>query len=157
MSRGTLFRLQEDVLDLQPRGIVLLTGSNDLSAHQAPAQTRANIDTMLDEIARRAPGVPVVLCTVPPRQDAKAPVDPARVAELNALIKQAAARRPGVQVLDLHAALSAADGAPDWSLFGADRLHINTAGFGRFREALLPLFERAGLSASAAAPNSEPR
>lgn len=142
VSRGLLFRLQEDVLDLQPRAIVLLTGSNDLSAQQPPRQARANIDAMLDMIQRETPGVPVVLCTIPPRQDPKAPVDPARVAELNTLIQQAARGRSNVAVLDLHALLAAPDGSPEPAYFGADKLHITTAGFKRFHEGLVPLFDR---------------
>ena len=35
VTRGLLFRFQEDVLDLHPKAIVLLTGSNDLSAVHA--------------------------------------------------------------------------------------------------------------------------
>lgn len=142
VTRGLLFRLQEDVLDLHPKAIVLLTGSNDLSAQQPPKQARANIDAMLDLIRRESPDVPVVLCTIPPRQDPKAPVDPARVAELNTLIQQAAQGRRQVAVLDLHALLARPDGTPEPAYFGADRLHITAAGFKRFHEGLAPVLER---------------
>src|SRR4029079_10523474 len=34
VSRGLLFRFREDVLQLQPKAIVILIGTNDLTAHQ---------------------------------------------------------------------------------------------------------------------------
>ena len=141
-TRGLLFRFQEDVLDLHPKAIVLLSGSNDLSAQQDPKQTRANLAAMLDQAAKAAPGVPIVLCTVPPRQDPKAPVDPAKVHELNRQIASLAEGRKNVVVFDLHALLAGPDGGPVPELFGADRLHISAAGFERFRDALAPVLKQ---------------
>ena len=48
VSRGLLFRFQEDVLDLNPRAVVMSIGSNDLSAHGAPAGIAANISAIID-------------------------------------------------------------------------------------------------------------
>jgi len=144
-TRGLLFRFQEDVLDLHPKAIVLLSGSNDLSAQQDPKQSRANLAAMLDQAAKAAPGVPIVLCTVPPRQDPKAPVDPAKVRELNRQIASLAEGRKNVVVLDLHALLAGPDGGPVPELFGADRLHISAAGFERFRDALAPVLKQLNL------------
>lgn len=42
VSRGLLFRLQEDVLALKPKALVLLIGTNDLSAHATPAGVMEN-------------------------------------------------------------------------------------------------------------------
>ncbi|MET0348368.1 MAG: GDSL-type esterase/lipase family protein [Rhizobacter sp.] len=145
-TRGLLFRFQEDVLDLHPKAIVLLSGSNDLSAQQDPKQSRANLAAMLDQAEKAAPGVPIVLCTVPPRQDPKAPVDPAKVRELNRQIASLAEGRRNVVVLDLHALLVAPDGSPTPELFGADRLHISAAGFQRFRDALAPVLKQLNVS-----------
>ncbi len=142
VTRGLLFRFQEDVLDLHPRAIVLLTGTNDLSAQQPAAQTQANLMALLDLAERRAPGVPVVLCTLPPRNHPQAPVDPARLAEVNRLIVAAAKGRPRVAVLDLHALLADPDGMPHADYFGRDGLHISPAGYQRFRDALRPLLKQ---------------
>jgi len=146
VTRGLLFRFQEDVLDLHPKAIVLLTGSNDLSAMQDPKQSRANITAMLDLAQRQSPGVPIVLCTIPPRQHAQAPVDPAKLAELNKLITSLADGRPNVTVLDLHALLAEPDGSPHLDYFAQDKLHLSAAGFQRFREALVPLFRQLKVS-----------
>ena len=146
VTRGLLFRFQEDVLDLHPKAIVLLTGSNDLSAMQDPKQSRANIIAMLDLAQRQSPGVPIVLCTIPPRQHAQAPVEPTKLAELNKLIASLAEGRPNVTVLDLHALLAEPDGTPRLEYFAQDKLHLSTVGFQRFREALAPLFRQLRVS-----------
>lgn len=52
-SRGVLFRFQEDVLDLKPKAVVMLVGLNDLTAHGNPADTLANIATMLEQCRSR--------------------------------------------------------------------------------------------------------
>jgi lysophospholipase L1-like esterase len=141
-TRGLLFRFKEDVLDLQPKAIVLLTGSNDLSAQQDIRQTRSNISDMLDLAERASPGVPIVLCTLPPRQNARSPIDPQRLLELNRHIAALAHGRERVAVLDLHALLADGDGSPHAEYFAADKLHLSAAGYQRFRAALLPLLKQ---------------
>jgi lysophospholipase L1-like esterase len=141
-TRGLLFRFKEDVLNLQPKAIVLLTGSNDLSAQQDIRHTRSNLSAMLDMAERAAPGVPIVLCTLPPRDHAGSPVDPQRLLELNRLIAALAQGRERVAVLDLHALLADGDGSPHAEYFAADRLHLSAAGYQRFRAALLPLLKQ---------------
>ena len=71
---GPAFRFQEDVLDLNPKAVVLLIGTNDLTALGKPADAAFNISQMLDMIGKRDPSLPVVLCTTPPSDNPKAPV-----------------------------------------------------------------------------------
>jgi lysophospholipase L1-like esterase len=142
VTRGLLFRFQEDVLDLHPKAIVLLTGTNDLSAQQDIRQARSNIAEMLDMAERAWPGVPVVLCTLPPRQHPQSPIDPRRLVELNQLIAALPQGREHVAVLDVYALLADPDGAPHAEYFGADKLHISAAGYQRIRDALVPLLKR---------------
>jgi lysophospholipase L1-like esterase len=120
-TRGLLFRFREDVLDLHPRAIVLLTGTNDLSAREDIRAARSNITAMLDQAERALPGVLVVLCTLPPRQSPQSPIDPRQLIELNRLITAA---------------------APHAEYFGADRLHLSPAGQKRWRDALVPVLKR---------------
>ena len=42
MTRGVLCRLKEDVLDLQPAGVVLLIGTNDLGLGGNPEDAAEN-------------------------------------------------------------------------------------------------------------------
>jgi lysophospholipase L1-like esterase len=142
VSRGLLFRFTEDVLDLHPKAIVLLTGTNDLSAQQDIQQTRSNIIEMIGLAERAAPGVPIVLCTLPPRDHPQAPVDPKRLIELNKLIASLDRTNPHVAVLDLYSLLVDPDGSPHPDYFAPDKLHLSAAGYRRFRDALLPLLKQ---------------
>jgi lysophospholipase L1-like esterase len=135
-SRGLVFRFQEDVLDLKPSRIVLLIGGNDLSAHQDPRQTARNIERVLDAAAAQDPKLPVVLCTLTPRANPAAPVKPGDFDALNGHIRRIAAARPNVTLLDLQPWFTAADGSPEATYFGKDRLHLNAKGYERFHEAL---------------------
>src|SRR2546428_7879655 len=66
VSRGLLFRFQEDVLDLNPKAVVILIGSNYLSARQAPADTISNIADILEIAVKQNAALPIVLCKNPP-------------------------------------------------------------------------------------------
>jgi lysophospholipase L1-like esterase len=142
VTRGLLFRFKEDVLDLHPKAIVLLIGTNDLSVHQDVQFTRSNIDEMLDTAERVLPGVPIVLCTLPPRADDQSPVELGKLGEVNALIVAAARGREHVAVLDLHTLLAEPDGSPNVAYFAADKLHLSAPGYKRIRDALVPLLKK---------------
>ncbi len=144
-TRGLLFRFQEDVLDLHPKAIVLLTGSNDLSALQDVQQSRSNIVDMLDKAEKAMPGVPIVLCTVPPRNHPQSPVDPRQVIELNKLIASVAQSRKNVAMLDVYMLLVDSDGSPHAEYFGPDKLHMSPLGYLRIRDALLPVLKQFNL------------
>ena len=115
-SRGVLFRFKEDVLDLKPRGIMLLVGGNDLSAHGNPAYAEENIAAMLDMVKAQDPSIPVILCQGPPSADPKAPLKPGARADLTAHIANVAVGRENVTVLNLFAAFGTPDGAPSRTL-----------------------------------------
>lgn len=129
VSRGLLFRFQEDVLELHPQGVVILIGGNDLSAHQRTDQTARNIGRMLDAIEAQNPATPVIICTLPPRDSVKAPIKQSELTNLNASIKALAAERDNVELLDLNPLFATADGKPRLELLAEDRLHIGKAGY----------------------------
>lgn len=140
VSRGVLFRLKEDVLDLHPKAIVLLIGTNDLSAKEDPSVAISNISAILDAISAQSAAPPVILCTVLPRQSTAAPIDPSQVPALNALIKRLAAGKSNVTLLDTYPLFAKADGTPDPQYFRPDELHPAAPGYERIRQALDPLF-----------------
>jgi lysophospholipase L1-like esterase len=145
VSRGLLFRFEEDVLALQPKAIVLLIGTNDLTARQPASDTLANLEAMLDLRDRHVPGTHIVLCTVPPSANPQAPIDPHQLTVLNAGVRELAARRDGVSVVDLFAATATASGTPDLQWFKPDRLHLSEAGYERWKAALVPVLREHGL------------
>ncbi|MGC4003122.1 MAG: GDSL-type esterase/lipase family protein [Pirellulales bacterium] len=144
-SRGLLFRFEEDVLDLEPRALVLCIGSNDLSAHGDPAGIAANIQTMLAAARKRFPELPIVLCTVPPRAHPQAPAKPGAHADLNARIKKLPADDKRIAVVDLVPVLGEDEGKPTKENFGEDRLHLAAPGYEKWGAALKPAFEKLGL------------
>lgn len=144
-SRGVLFRLQEDVLDLKPRAMVLCIGTNDLSAHGAPAGIAANIAAIVAAARVADPAMPIVLCTTPPRDSAKAPTRPGAQADLNARIAALGGGQPHLAVLDLYAPLAEPDGKPRPACFAADRLHLAGPGYAIWAQELAPVLERLGV------------
>lgn len=65
-TRGVLIRLQEDVLSVNPRGVVLLVGTNDLEEWASPEMIAANMKLILDALKQHNAAMPVVLCQVMP-------------------------------------------------------------------------------------------
>ena len=145
VSRGLLFRFEEDVLALHPKAIVILIGINDLTAKQPASDTLANVRSMLEIRQSRQPNVPVVLCTVPPSANPKATVDEQQRRLLNEGLRRIAAESKLVSLVDLHAALATADGAPDSRYFTSDLLHLSAAGHARWKQALLPALKDTGV------------
>ena len=145
VSRGVLFRLQEDVLALHPKAIVFLIGTNDLTAHQPASQTLANLQEILALTKKETPDTAIVLCTVPPSANPKAPIRAGELEVLNAGLRALASNDPGVELVDLFAATSDANGQPDERWFKDDRLHLNPAGYARWRQVLVPALQSAGV------------
>jgi lysophospholipase L1-like esterase len=144
VSRGLLFRFEEDVLALHPKAIVILIGINDLTAKQPASATLANIRSMLDLKQAQQPNVPVVLCTVPPSANPKAPVDEQQRRLLNQGLQQLGKDTKHVSVVDLYAATVTADGTPELQYFNPDQLHLSAAGQARWKQVLLPALKDAG-------------
>jgi lysophospholipase L1-like esterase len=142
-SRRLLFRLKEDVLDLHPRGVVLLIGVNDLGAGTSPADIAWNIRTLVDAIRTDNPATPVVLCHVMPwkREPGKYPE---RIQQLNRLIDGIAVGRPHVAVCDTWQGLATPEGTARPNLF-RDGLHPNAEGYKVWAADLRPAMARVGL------------
>ena len=141
-SRGLLFRFQEDVLDLNPKAIVILIGTNDLTAMGSAADAASNIGQMLDMVEKKDPALPVVLCTTPPSDHPKAPVKPDQRLELNREIKKLAESHKNIVLCDVYAAMANEDGSPKPENFGPDRLHMAKPGYERWKALLTPIFDK---------------
>jgi lysophospholipase L1-like esterase len=143
-SRGVLIRLQEDVVALNPSGVVLLIGTNDLEEKAEPEVIAGNVRLIVEALRQHNPSMPVVLCEVFPSSATKErPSD--KIRKLNALYMQAVADEPQVTVLDT------------WSLFAdphgdakddemPDLLHPDILGYAKWASALRPVFETVGLA-----------
>lgn len=144
VSRGLLFRFQEDVLDLEPRAIVLAIGSNDLSAHADPAVVASNIASLVDLARAARPDAPILICPVAPRDGPTAPLKPGAQDDLNRRLAALAAEK-NLVLVDLKTPFSDDAGALRPELYSADRIHFSAAGYAKLKEVLRAEFAKLGL------------
>ncbi len=151
VSRGVLFRLQEDVLDLNPRAIVLCVGSNDLSAHAKTDDTISNLAAIAQLAHAANPATPLIFCTIPPRNVPTSPIQPGALTSLNTRLKAFAQGKPNIVVVDVFTALATPEGTPHPDYIGKDGIHITPAGFEKIGTLLRPVFDSLGIVAKAPA------
>lgn len=128
VSRGLLFRFQEDVLDLKPRAIVIAIGSNDLSAHTDPALIIENITALIEQARTADPKVPILLCPVAPRDGTVAPLRPGAREDFNARLAELG-KKSGIPVMELEAHFAGPDGVLVAEYYAKDRIHFSAAGY----------------------------
>jgi lysophospholipase L1-like esterase len=132
-----IYRLQDDVLSLQPRALVILIGTNDLGEHTSPAQIAANLDVLHARIRAACPTIPIAWCVVMPRSGSD--TYPERIHDLNARMAKLVESDPLASLCDTFTPLSQSDGTSKPEYYAPDRLHLNTAGYAIWRAALYPL------------------
>jgi acyl-CoA thioesterase I len=126
-----LVRFRQDVVDLEPKVVVILGGTNDIAGNTGPMtleQTEGNLASMAD--LARANGIRVVLCSVLPTIDYpwNPGLDPApKIAVLNAWIRGYAAAKRYVYV-DYYAAMKDERGGLPAAL-SKDGVHPLAAGY----------------------------
>lgn len=142
-TRGMLIRLQQDVLDLNPSGVVMLMGTNDLEEGADPQTIADNLALIIEKIHAHNAKTPIVLSLVfPSSESKKRPAE--KIQEINRLFQLKVKGNAGVQVLDT------------WALFANDKkdakpeefpdlLHPNDAGYKKWGMALRPVLEVLGL------------
>jgi lysophospholipase L1-like esterase len=142
-TRGVLIRLQEDVLALNPRGVVLLIGTNDLEEWAAPEIVAGNLKLILDALKAHNATMPVVLCAVMPSSQSKnRPV--VQIKKLNQLYAQLLKDQPQVTLLDTWSLFANGDGDAKPEEF-PDLLHPNGIGYAKWAAAIRPILETTGL------------
>ncbi|MDE3178184.1 MAG: SGNH/GDSL hydrolase family protein [Acidobacteriota bacterium] len=139
-SSQMLIRFRQDVIDLQPKVVVILAGTNDLAGNtgpMTPKETHGNIMSMAQLAS--ANGIRVVLCSVLPSVNFwwhRGLKDPApRIAALNNWI-EGYAREKGYVYVDYYSAMKdSAGGLP--AKLSKDGVHPLPAGY----EIMAPLAE----------------
>ncbi|MEQ1826318.1 MAG: GDSL-type esterase/lipase family protein [Pirellula sp.] len=142
-TRGMLLRLKDDVLKLNPSGIVLLMGTNDLEEKAEPTTVANNLELILGQIKAHNPKLPVALCLVFPSSETKSrPSD--KIKEINNLFQAKVKGDPQVTVLDTWTLFADEKGNAKIDEF-PDLLHPNEAGYYKWEVSLRPLLEVLGL------------
>ncbi len=132
-----LYRLQEDVLDLHPRALVLTIGTNDLGEHTSPADIADNLRRVHERIRAAYPTIPMAWCLVMPREPRDGFAE--RIGQLNTLIREIAAKDPRVTVVDTFTPLALEDGSSKPDAYVPDRLHLNETGYAIWKNVLHPV------------------
>jgi lysophospholipase L1-like esterase len=121
------------VVDLQPQAVHILAGTNDVYPGWQLSDTANNIQTMVRKA--KAHHIGVVIGTIPPWGPGALPekADPspqrfARIDQLNQWIIQYAAQQ-GIQVVDYHSLLAAANGENYIPALTVDGVHPSAAGY----------------------------
>lgn len=141
-TRGMLWRLKEDVLDLKPAAVVMLMGTNDLEERAEPETIAGNIKEIIDQLKTHNADMPIVFCNVMPSSTSKKrPAD--KIQKLNELVFRSVKGDPQVTVVDTWTLFADENGDAKKSEF-PDLLHPNKAGYAKWRAALLPIFSTLG-------------
>lgn len=142
-TQGVLHRIDEDVLDLDPKAIVILIGTNDIGRGIAPQESAANMKKIIAKIKAHDPKLPVVLCTVFPSHASKRrPTD--KIKQLNALYANLAWGDRQITIVDTWTLFADAEGNASKPLF-PDLLHLNNDAYIMWAKAVRPVLATLGL------------
>ncbi len=139
-----LLRMMSDVVELKPRAVHIMGGTNDIAGNTGPMTTKMsenNIRAMTD-IAERH-GIKVLLASVPPAaQFPWAPAIETRtpIADLNRRLRRVA-HETGATWVDYHPVLDDGTGAMKPGLAG-DGVHPNEAGYDAMARVIEPVLRR---------------
>ncbi len=136
-----LVRFRQDVIDLNPKVVVILAGTNDIAGNTGPSSLEMIADNLMSmaELAE-ANDIKVVLCSVLPAFDypwRKGLKPNEKIPALNNMI-EAYAKRKGFVYLDYFSAMTDGNNGLRQDL-GSDGVHPNKKGY----ELMAPLAEKA--------------
>ncbi|HEX3627637.1 MAG TPA: GDSL-type esterase/lipase family protein [Verrucomicrobiae bacterium] len=152
-TRGVLYRLNADVLSLDPKAIVLLIGTNDVGNGADPREVSANIKEILKRVRKKYPKMPVIVCEVMPSSE-KQHRPAATIEKLNALIKKDVNHKSNY-LCDTWSIYAQADGDCPQDEF-PDLLHPNASGYAKWIAALKPLLAKLNLTTTGQGSGSMP-
>jgi lysophospholipase L1-like esterase len=126
-------RFEAYVVDLRPQAVHILAGTNDVYPGWQLSDTSKNIEAMVEEAKKNH--IAVVIGTIPPWGPGALPeeADPSpqrfqRIDQLNQWLTQFAADQ-GIQIVDYHSLLAAANGENYIPALTVDGVHPSAAGY----------------------------
>lgn len=148
-TRGLLARIQGDVLDLHPRAVSLLIGTNDLDQGATPETVAANMKAIVAMLHKADPKMPVIINKVMPRGPKQDRNFAELIPKLNRLYEEAFKGDSRVTFFDSYALFVNAEQSVNKDEF-PDLLHPNAAGYAKWTAGLRPIFEKLKLAEPAA-------
>ncbi len=117
-----LLHLDKLVFPYAPRIIVYYCGSNDVNANVPTADIAGNFTLFVEKVHSRLPGTKIIYVSInrAPQKIAKWNV----VDSVNALVRDACQRSPGLTYIDVNPALFDSTGTPLYALYKDDKLHF---------------------------------
>ena len=141
-TRGVLIRLKGDVLDLNPQGVVLLIGTNDLEEKATPEVITGNLKLILAELKKHNAEMPIILCKVFPSSAQKSrPAD--AIKKINDLYAEAVKGDKQITLMETWVQFADENGDAKAAEF-PDLLHPNEIGYAKWAAGLRPIFATQG-------------
>ncbi|MEA9829389.1 SGNH/GDSL hydrolase family protein [Xanthomonas campestris pv. raphani] len=128
------------VIPYAPRQVVLYAGDNDLNSGRSPEQVRDDVVAFVTRIRAALPEARIGYLSIKP-SPSRAQLLPA-IVRANQLIKQALAKVPRTDYIDIYTPMLDATGKPRPELFREDMLHMKPEGYALWRKAVAPVLER---------------
>jgi lysophospholipase L1-like esterase len=141
-TRGVLIRL-DDVIELNPSGVVMLIGTNDLARKATPEMVARNVERILEKLHEHNPELPIVLCAVFPSA-AKLDRPKEKITEVNRLLAEAVKGDDRITFIDTYTLFADDQGDAKPEEF-PDLLHPNKSGYAKWAAKLRPVLEERGL------------
>jgi lysophospholipase L1-like esterase len=138
--QNLLDRLDADVFSLQPKGLLIMIGTNDLNSGATPAEVVLAFRKILDKVRSHFPSIPVVVCTLTPRDPVPGRF-PEKLRELNAVLGEAFQADAFTSVFDTWALFANEHGDPSRAEF-PDGLHPSLQAYEKWGLALRPLLDK---------------
>jgi len=127
------------VIPCHPKTIVIYDGDNDIAAGKTPKKVSADFDELIATLRRGLPDVRIVMLSIKP-STARWEKFP-KMQEVNAYMKEAAAKDPHMTYVDVGTCLCDGDGKPRADLLRRDGLHLNDEGYKAWTKILRPILE----------------
>ena len=128
------------VIPYAPRQVVLYAGDNDLNSGRSPEQVRDDVVAFVTRIRAALPEARIGYLSIKP-SPSRAQLLPA-IVRANQLIKQALAKVPRTDYIDIYTPMLDATGKPRPELFREDMLHMKPEGYALWRKAVAPVLDR---------------
>jgi len=132
-----LFFVDRIVIKYRPRAVVLYEGDNDINAGIAPKKIAETFKAFVAAVHKQLPETRIYVMSIKP-SPSRWSLWPKSV-ETNSLIKAACVGNKQLTYVSIVEPMMASDGKVRTDIFRFDRLHMNAAGYGLWRDVLKPI------------------